>query len=124
MKAAAVGEGRLPQHRFGAAPIRQRHRYGGTLRAGLQQQPPAVTTGNGLTQGQAQPQTLWGRRHPQLFQIAVEEVRLLLRGDAQVPAFAEAVDDDFGLVVRCPDGRRETVTSGEVSVRGLMGQYV
>ncbi len=49
---------------------------------------------------------------------------LLLRGDAQVPAFAEAVDDDFGLVVRCPDGRRETVTSGEVSVRGLMGQYV
>ena len=26
MKAAAVGEGRLPQHRFGAAPIRQRHR--------------------------------------------------------------------------------------------------
>ena len=34
------------------------------------------------------------------------------------------VDRDFGLVVRCPDGRRETVTSGEVSVRGLMGQYV
>lgn len=27
-------------------------------------------------------QTLWGRRHPQLLQIAVEEVRLLLRGDA------------------------------------------
>ena len=49
---------------------------------------------------------------------------LLLRGDARVPAFAEAVGDDFGLVVRYPDGLRETVTSGEVSVRGLMGQYV
>lgn len=45
-------------------------------------------------------------------------------GTPGVPAFAEAVGDDFGLVVRYPDGLRETVTSGEVSVRGLMGQYV
>ena len=36
-------------------------------------------------------------------------------------AFAEAVDDDFGLLVRYPDGSRETVTAGEVSVRGLCG---
>ena len=36
-------------------------------------------------------------------------------------AFAEAVDDDFGLVVRYEDGTRETIFSGEVSVRGLEG---
>ena len=34
---------------------------------------------------------------------------------------AEAVDETFALVVRRPDGRRETVSSGEVSVRGLLG---
>ena len=49
---------------------------------------------------------------------------LLVRGAEQIPAFAERIDEDFGLVVRYADGRRETVTSGEVSVRGLMGQYV
>jgi BirA family biotin operon repressor/biotin-[acetyl-CoA-carboxylase] ligase len=31
------------------------------------------------------------------------------------------VDDDFALVVRWPDGTRETVTGGDVSVRGLFG---
>lgn len=36
-------------------------------------------------------------------------------------AFAEGVDDAFGLIVRYPDGRRETVTAGEVSIRGLWG---
>ena len=35
--------------------------------------------------------------------------------------FAEDIDDRFGLIVRYPDGTRETVTSGEVSVRGLLG---
>ena len=35
--------------------------------------------------------------------------------------FAEAVDDDFALVVRWEDGTRETVTGGDVSVRGLFG---
>jgi len=49
-----------------------------------------------------------------------KEVRLI-RPDGERTAFAEAVDDDFGLVVRYPDGSRETVTSGEVSVRGLCG---
>lgn len=42
---------------------------------------------------------------------------LLLRGDRREEAFAEALDPDFGLIVRHPDGRRETVTSGEVSIR-------
>lgn len=50
-----------------------------------------------------------------------KEVKLL-RADGRVEdAFAEAVDDDFGLLVRHPDGHREKVTSGEVSVRGLWG---
>ena len=45
----------------------------------------------------------------------------LLRGSGSEEAFAEGIDPDFGLVVRFPDGRRETVTTGEVSVRGLFG---
>lgn len=36
-------------------------------------------------------------------------------------ARAVAIDDRFGLVVEYPDGRRETVTAGEVSVRGVAG---
>ena len=48
------------------------------------------------------------------------QVRLLQRGEERT-AFAEAIDDDFALVVRCPDGTRETITAGEVSVRGLLG---
>lgn len=45
----------------------------------------------------------------------------LLRGDREERAFAQAVDDDFALIVRHPDGRRERVDAGEVSVRGLLG---
>ncbi len=45
----------------------------------------------------------------------------LLRGDRTEEAFAEALAPDFGLIVRHPDGTRETVTTGEVSVRGLWG---
>lgn len=45
----------------------------------------------------------------------------ILRGDQAREAFAEDIDDDFGLIVRYPDGHRETVSSGEVSVRGLYG---
>lgn len=45
----------------------------------------------------------------------------LLRGDREEQAFAESVDDDFALIVRHPDGRRERVDAGEVSVRGLLG---
>ena len=48
------------------------------------------------------------------------EVRLL-RPAGEETAFAEEIDDHFGLVVRHPDGGRETITSGEVSVRGLCG---
>lgn len=46
----------------------------------------------------------------------------LLHPDGTVEAgFAEDIDDQFGLIVRFPDGSRRTVTSGEVSVRGLYG---
>ena len=45
----------------------------------------------------------------------------LLRAGGEEAAVAEAVDETFALVVRHPDGRRETVSSGEVSVRGLLG---
>lgn len=48
------------------------------------------------------------------------QVRLIRPGGVQ-DAFAEEIDDRFALVVRLPDGRRETVSSGEVSVRGLFG---
>lgn len=49
-----------------------------------------------------------------------KEVRLI-RGGEERTAFAEEIDEDFQLVVRLPDGRRETVNAGEVSVRGLLG---
>ena len=48
------------------------------------------------------------------------EVRLL-RDGRERRAYAEAVTDDFGLLVRYDDGTREEITSGEVSVRGLFG---
>ena len=48
------------------------------------------------------------------------EVRLIQKGQTRT-AFAEAIDDEFALVVRHPDGTRETVTAGDVSVRGLLG---
>ncbi len=48
------------------------------------------------------------------------EVRLIRKGEAQI-AFAQAIDEDFALVVRHSDGTTETVTAGDVSVRGLLG---
>ena len=46
---------------------------------------------------------------------------LILRGDRREEAFAEELSADFGLIVRHPDGRRETVTTGEVSIRPANG---
>ena len=42
---------------------------------------------------------------------------LLKAGDRQERAFAESIDDSFGLQVRLPDGTRRSVNSGEASVR-------
>lgn len=46
---------------------------------------------------------------------------LLIRGDETTQATAERLTGAFQLVVRHPDGTEETVSSGEVSVRGLLG---
>ena len=51
---------------------------------------------------------------------ATGPVRVVRGADVRT-GFAEAVDDDFALVVRWEDGSRETVTGGDVSVRGLFG---
>lgn len=45
----------------------------------------------------------------------------ILRGETKSPGFAESVTDDFSLTIRNPDGNREIVTAGEVSVRGILG---
>ena len=45
----------------------------------------------------------------------------IIRGDTVREAFAEGIDDEAALLVRYPDGTREAVNSGEVSVRGLYG---
>lgn len=39
------------------------------------------------------------------------------RAGGRFAAVAEGIDDNGGLVVRLPDGSRETLRSGEVSVR-------
>lgn len=48
------------------------------------------------------------------------QVRLLWE-EQQTVAQAVDVDDQFGLVIRLPDGTERTVRTGEVSVRGLYG---
>lgn len=45
----------------------------------------------------------------------------LLWTEGQQEAVALDIDDQFGLVVRLPDGTETTVRTGEVSVRGLCG---
>ena len=45
----------------------------------------------------------------------------LIGGEERETVTAVDVDEDFGLVVRMPDGSMRTVRSGEVSVRGLYG---
>ena len=45
----------------------------------------------------------------------------ILQGGGARPAHAEDIDDEGGLIVRLPDGTREIIRAGEVSVRGLYG---
>ena len=42
---------------------------------------------------------------------------LVLSGSEGKEAFAEGIAEDFGLIVRYPDGTKETLRAGEVSVR-------
>ena len=59
-------------------------------------------------------------RHPADCATRERQVVLLRRG-TQEEVFAQEVDDQFRLVVRHADGSLEAVSSGEVSVRGLLG---
>ncbi|MHC1694451.1 MAG: biotin--[acetyl-CoA-carboxylase] ligase [Eubacteriales bacterium] len=45
----------------------------------------------------------------------------LIRGGTETRGYAEDIDEYFNFVIRYPDGRRESVSSGEVSVRGIYG---
>ncbi len=47
-------------------------------------------------------------------------VNLVQNGESR-EAFARGIDDQFGLTVSLADGTEKTITSGEVSVRGLLG---
>lgn len=49
-----------------------------------------------------------------------KQVQLVKNGTA-TPARALNIDDAFGLLVQHPDGSAQTVTMGEVSVRGMYG---
>ncbi len=49
---------------------------------------------------------------------------LIVRGGSCRTAFAESIDGDFSLLVRYPDGTRESVFYGEVSLRGANGEYI
>ena len=41
----------------------------------------------------------------------------VIRGEERIPAVAEDIDEECRLVVRYEDGRREVLSSGEVSSR-------
>lgn len=53
--------------------------------------------------------------------ITIDQRISILRGDEVRHGKAVDVDDNGGLVVVFPDGHRETITSGEVSIRGMYG---
>lgn len=44
-----------------------------------------------------------------------------ISGKEETVCYAKEIDDNFGLVVKFSDGTEKTVSSGEVSVRGLYG---
>lgn len=53
--------------------------------------------------------------------ITLQKEVLLLQDQIQTPAKALDVDADGGLIVQLADGTKQTVSTGEVSVRGLWG---
>ena len=44
---------------------------------------------------------------------------LVVRGTEKAPAYATAIGDDFSLRVRYADGRSESLSGGEISIKGL-----
>lgn len=63
---------------------------------------------------------LWLRRYREDCVTLGREIKVL-RGDSIRYGWAVDIDEDGGLIVRYPGGKTETVSSGEVSVRGLWG---
>lgn len=53
--------------------------------------------------------------------VTLEKDVLLVQGEERIPARALDIDPDGGLIVRLTDGSTRTVSTGEVSVRGLYG---
>lgn len=49
---------------------------------------------------------------------------MLIHGERSINAFAEGIDEDFSLLLRHSDGRRESVFFGEVSLRNPDGSYI
>ena len=49
---------------------------------------------------------------------------LVIRGESRKIAFAEGLREDFSLLVRYPDGSREALSYGEVSLRTPDGGYI
>lgn len=71
-------------------------------------------------------QSLFTAREAWLREFAAHCVTLgkpvqLLRGDEVRPAHADGIDEHGALLVTLPDGSREAVSCGEVSVRGFYG---
>ena len=42
---------------------------------------------------------------------------LVIKGDREIPAYAEAVDEKCRLLVRYEDGTKEALSTGEVSLK-------
>lgn len=59
-------------------------------------------------------------RYRALCVTAGRAVRVLRPGQVRTGT-AEAVNEDFALLVRWDNGEQEALSSGEVSVRGLLG---
>jgi len=55
--------------------------------------------------------------------ITTEKPVRVIRGNEFRAAYALEVEDDFSLLVRYEDGTTESVNAGDVSIRGMMGQY-
>ena len=53
--------------------------------------------------------------------ISLQKEVVILRQGNQIHAFAEDIDESFGLIIQYTNGIRETLRSGEVQVRGLYG---
>jgi len=53
--------------------------------------------------------------------VSLKKDAFIICGEKTEHVYVEDIDDSFGLIVRYPDGRLETIRNGEVSVRGLYG---